>query len=195
MYRSEGDGMGWWLLFACRVPAPPPAAPIEPLPSSYHREMAQAALARVHDPARGGPPFTDAASPLPPFTGVDRAVASYVGSDRCQGCHPGPWQKWSESKHAHAMDALEQALASHNPDCFRCHVTGFGHPGGYQNSSSLMLRKVGCESCHGPASAHIQAPSPDYGALPGDGSACVACHTHDNAPEFRFDAYWPMIAH
>jgi hypothetical protein len=149
----------------------------------------------VPDPARGGPPVRDGASPLPPFLGVSRATATYVGATTCAACHPSAMATWSTSAHASARATLVAAHASANPSCLPCHVVGFGHPGGWSGAGDEPLAAVGCESCHGPGSDHAAAPAPGYGALPKDGAACVACHTHDNSPEFRFERYWPRIAH
>jgi hypothetical protein len=176
------------LLLACT-----PARPVvEPLPTGEHVAAEARAAALVPDPARGGPPIPEGASPLPPFLGVDRAEARYVGPDVCLGCHPAAW---TETAHAHAMATLAANDAAFNPACFRCHVTGFGHPGGYTGAKTPALAAVTCEACHGPGSAHVGGGKTGYGALPEDGAACVACHTHDNSPDFRFDAYWPRVAH
>lgn len=176
------------LLLACLHPAPTE----EPQPSAYHHQMEAQARLRVPEPQRGGPPFLPDASPLPPFLGVDLGISHYVGPETCGGCHAQILRTWQRTAHADAMLALEKAQSAYNPSCFRCHVTGFGHPGGYPQEK---LRAVGCEACHGPGSAHALAPSRGYGALPADGSACVACHTHDQSPDFRWDSYWPQIAH
>ena len=175
-----------FLLLSCG-----PRTATEPLPTDYHNQATAAASARVPDPARGGPPVHAAASPLPPFLGVDRSEARYVGVTQCAACHPTEAARWSTSRHAHAIETLDEAGRGHDPRCLSCHVTGLGHPGG--DVSGLAM--VGCESCHGPGSEHAASPAPGYGELPADGSACVACHTHDNSPDFRWERYWPEISH
>lgn len=167
---------------------------VEPLPEAYHLEMEAAARARVPDPVRGGPPIQEGAAPLPPFIGVDRATARYVGAAACAACHPAAAKAWEETGHHRALEALQERSAAYNPACLRCHVTGFGQPGGWTGASS-PLTHIQCEACHGPGSDHVAAPAPGYGALPADGSACVACHTWENSPDFRFDLYWPKIVH
>jgi len=175
------------LFLACRTPI----VVVEPVPTDYHAAAEAEALERVHDPARGGPPVHAASSPLPPFLGVDRGSAHYVGSQACAGCHLQSWQVWQTSAHSHAREVLDERR--NDPGCLRCHTTGLGHPGGFPDGEGLD--RVGCEACHGPGSDHLAAPSAGYGMLPGGPAACVACHTHDQAPTFRFDASWPVIAH
>jgi hypothetical protein len=176
------------LLLACARPT------VDPLPEHYHLEMEAAARALVPDPARGGP-LQEGAAPLPPFTGVDRAVARYVGVEACAACHPAARAAWEQSGHRHALDALREKSAAFNPACLRCHVTGFGHPSGWAGAATPGLTDVQCEACHGPGSQHVAAPGPGYGTLPESGAACVACHTWENSPDYRWDAYWPKITH
>ena len=177
-----------WL--GCRTPAPPPPVS-EPLPTAYHEAARAEADERVPDPARGGPPLHPSSSPLPPFTGVDRSSATYVGSDTCRGCHVAASASWSASAHSHAREVL--AERRNDPGCLQCHTTGLGHPGGF--SGGERLQHVGCEACHGPASDHVAAPAAGYGELPRSPAACVACHTHDQSPDFRWELAWPAIAH
>jgi len=119
---------------ACMVPSPP--APADPLASTWHAQAEAAARARVPDPARGGPVPHAAASPLPPFTGVVRARAHYAGDAACATCHRAVVEHLAGSAHVHAMESLRTAKASFNPECFRCHVTGYGHPGGYTGGAT-----------------------------------------------------------
>ncbi len=188
------------LLIACghRGPAVegPAPAPEEPLPTAYHDAAVRAAAERVADPARGGPPIHPSASPLPPFLGVSRASATYVGSASCAACHPGPSEVWASSRHASARDILVQRGRGYDPDCLPCHVTGMLHPGGFSGMKQTPeLGRVGCEACHGPASDHLAAPERPYGSLSAGPESCVACHSHDSSPDFRWDTYWPELAH
>lgn len=183
-------------LLACARSRPP----TEPLPTAPFDDAAARAAARVPDPARGGPPIARGASPLPPFTGVDRATATYTGSATCAGCHKAAATSWKAQAHARALETLYRARHEFDPDCLPCHVTGYGHPGGYGSGPAANdrpggLGAVGCEACHGPGSDHVASPTASYGALPTDASACVACHTHDTAPEFRWTTSWPQVAH
>ena len=207
-----------FVLAACaRVPAPsPPSSPTvmplragsDPLGTGWHSGMVERAAARVPDPTRGGPAIPAQASPLPPFTGVSRGTARYVGDAVCAACHPTAAAALAATPHAHALATLREAHAAANPSCFTCHVNGYGHPGGWDPRGAPDapdLAHVGCEACHGPGSDHVAAPPlpgvPQddlrlaYGGLPADGSACVACHTHDTSPDFRWEHRWPAIVH
>lgn len=108
--------------------------------------------------------------------------ATYVGSARCESCHEHAHAVWSKSMHAKAMETLEKKPFPPNrqfdPECVKCHTTGFQHPGGYYDfvpnlaawpappavkpdaaqvaKHNNVLRGVGCESCHGPASEHVK---------------------------------------
>jgi hypothetical protein len=52
---------------------------------------------------------------------------------------------------------------------------------------------VGCESCHGPSSAHVadnETKTPWQAA-----ESCRTCHDHENSPEFEYAPYWEQIFH
>jgi hypothetical protein len=187
------------LALACRSPEPTVAMaahtePVEIVEADvqWHREAAAKAAERVPDPARGAP-WTPSASPLPPFLGVDRATAEYVGVANCSRCHAEEARLWGETAHARAVEPLVAKQASADPRCLRCHVTGIGHPSGWAGGDALS--GVQCEACHGPGSDHVAAPAPGYGELPADGSGCVACHTIETSPDFRWEGRWERIAH
>ena len=181
-----------WLFLACGHSPPGFAPKADLVPLDEHSVAARQALLRVPDPTRGGPKLAPGAAPLPPFLGVDRATATYLGSRTCATCHPNDYAIWEKSDHAHSMSTLKEDLQAHNPSCLQCHFTGFLHPG---SPMEERLAEVGCESCHGPGSNHIASPGSPYGELPEDGSACVACHTRDNSPDFEWSSYWALIAH
>lgn len=181
-----------WLLWACHKPVVEAPEPIEPLPIAAHIEAEAEALLWNPDNRRGGPPLKNTQSPLPPFKGVSRKTAKYVGNEPCAGCHAEAYEKWSNTAHAHAMEPLIAAERDHDPNCIRCHFTGFQHPGSVFKKS---MAKVGCESCHGPASDHLTNATENYGALPASAAACVSCHNYDNSPDFRWERYWPKVAH
>jgi len=110
--------------------------------------------------------------------------ARFVGSDRCADCHDHAFKVLEKSAHGHATKTLEEVKNPGNrhfdPECMKCHTTGFKHPGGYNDPISdlaawpknqeapdakklarhnKLMRNVGCESCHGPGSEHEKMPN------------------------------------
>ena len=114
--------------------------------------------------------------------------AKYVGSEACRGCHSHMYGTWIETSHSKAFSALVGAEQK-DPKCVKCHVTGFGQPGGFVDmDTTAAMQNVGCESCHGPGSAHVDAVKNRVRGQPWDTSinrmpdnTCVQCHnTHIN---------------
>lgn len=146
--------------------------------------------------------------------------ARYAGAEEgsCASCHPKAWETWAKSKHAHAWQTLvdqdlppqpeekksRQMHAVWDPDCVRCHVTGFGEVSGYagveRGRPEARLIDVGCESCHGPAGDHAERasqgdprwPHPPIGKIDDGGAEamCMTCHDPDNSPHFVMKEYW-----
>lgn len=88
----------------------------------------------------------------------------YVGSEACKQCHAAEYAVWDKTPHGHALDALEKiaarpTLRNFDPECVRCHTVGFDNKTGYVDAETTPnLKHVGCESCHGPGSAHVDNP-------------------------------------
>jgi hypothetical protein len=130
---------------------------------------------------------------------------SYVGAETCGKCHVKAYAKWKDSKHAHAFESLIKDKAkfqTHNPDCVGCHTTGFGYKSGFDApEKSIHLLGNQCENCHGPGKRHSDAPADpqlrvqmrrSFGDIK---STCILCHDGDNSPKFKFEEYWPKVAH
>jgi hypothetical protein len=113
----------------------------------------------------------------PHHTQIDRELvkrgiqARFVGSERCAGCHEHAYKVWEDSHHAHAFKTLVDKAKNpsnrqYDPECVVCHTVGFRHPTGYFDppqggdleKHNVKLQNVGCESCHGPGSAHSDNP-------------------------------------
>ena len=96
----------------------------------------------------------------------------YIGQGQCKVCHNkkpkgAQWAVWKEMKHAHAFDALKSDAAKkiaaergltkpphEEPQCVKCHVTGYD-PDTMEAPAKIKLEdSVQCETCHGPGSAH-----------------------------------------
>ncbi len=110
--------------------------------------------------------------------------ASYMGSKTCAECHEEAYEKYIG--HAEkARSFAEKVVAKGSMfgedrlrSCFPCHTTGFRKSGGFMSISETPdLDHVGCESCHGPGSAHVEA-----GGGPGlierriNRMKCESCH-------------------
>jgi hypothetical protein len=86
--------------------------------------------------------------------------ARYVGSANCKSCHKEAYKIWEKSGHAHAYQTLEEArkpsLRQYDGECIVCHVVGFTNKTGFTDAQTTpKLKGVGCESCHGPGSPHL----------------------------------------
>lgn len=81
----------------------------------------------------------------------------YAGSSRCALCHQKISGQWAATPHARAMRTLADRNQLYNPECVRCHTTGYRQDNGFysvkQEASQAMLN-VQCEACHGPARQH-----------------------------------------
>ncbi len=154
--------------------------------------------------------------------------ATFVGSKACQECHDHAFKIWAESAHAKATNTLEDLKhpsgRQYDPECMKCHTTGFEHPGGYHypianlaawkpgppanvnpvqlEQHNTLMRGVGCESCHGPGSEHVNKPANKmirdamnpFRKLPQEKMVllnrfCIQCHDSEN------DVHWGDKGH
>jgi hypothetical protein len=123
--------------------------------------------------------------------------ATYVGPDTCKACHLPQFKTWQAHKHSKNFQVLEGGEQK-NPECIKCHTTGYGKPSGFVSiEKTPNLANTGCEDCHGPGSAHLEAAkaAPETGAWEKKisriiASACIGCHNphnnqKDNAAKLR----------
>lgn len=96
---------------------------------------------------------------------VENQQVSYIGSNACRICHPQEHDIFEKTKHSEAMKFLGPKYANRpihrnfDPECVVCHVVGFENKTGYETElKTPHLSHVGCESCHGPGSAHAKDP-------------------------------------
>ena len=143
----------------------------------------------------------------------------FVGSQACADCHTKANEIWKATPHAHAIDTLVKLEPARHfdPECLSCHVVGW-RPQQFDILASgyLSLEKtphlvgVGCESCHGPGSAHVAAENGDVDVTQDQllklrsqmiltyeqaERHCLQCHDLDNSPSFNFKNYWPHVEH
>ena len=118
----------------------------------------------------------------------------YASERVCLVCHPTKHKIWSKSRHAHAYETLKRVNKAFDPECLKCHVTGFDLAGGFISEvDTPKLENVQCEVCHGPMLNHSENPQARFGinAL----NACKLCHVKNHSPSFNFSKYWQKIKH
>lgn len=131
---------------------------------------------------------------------AQRALASaenspdhYVGMQVCERCHEAETAQWKTTAHARAWQTLVDAKKDADPECVKCHVVGFGQPGGFQNAQlSPTLSNVQCEVCHGMGTLHDSYPARPTRVTE---ATCRQCHTSATSPDFSFAVFSPHIAH
>jgi hypothetical protein len=109
------------------------------------------------------------------------ADATYVENKKCKMCHLKQFKAHSETAHAKSFENLTDAGEEANKECYPCHTTGYGKPGGFTDVASTPdLVGTTCQACHGPGSAHVakglskEERKPLINGSPKD--ACVNCH-------------------
>jgi hypothetical protein len=125
--------------------------------------------------------------------------ARFVGTETCRSCHAAAFPVYEGMAHAHAWATLESAGKQCDVGCIGCHSVGFEQAGGYCRVADAPQHKnVGCESCHGAAGGHVDAPGAKsaWGAqfVPSPrAEVCARCHTPDHSDRFDFAGYLPKI--
>lgn len=118
--------------------------------------------------------------------------ASYVGSKACSQCHEEQYASFSKySKKAHSWQSLvimkPKLKEREFNQCLECHTTGYGKKGGFVSiESTPALADVGCETCHGPGSAHAQSGEPKLITRRPSPKSCTVCHNPQRVEDFRF---------
>lgn len=155
-----------------------------------------------------------------------KATHQYVGAKKCKMCHNAEkggaqFTKWSESKHAKALETLagedakkiatEKGIADPTKaaECLSCHQTGYGEPAEHFAASFVGAETaVGCESCHGAGADYIKMKTmagirdkslkaEDFGLVMPTKETCEKCH-NDKSPTFKsfdFAEYSKKIEH
>ncbi len=119
-------------------------------------------------------------------------VRTYVGVEACMECHEEEYQSYiSYSKKAHSYDSVDvmrKGLSEKEYlECLQCHATGYGQPGGFVSvAETPHLQNLGCESCHGPGSDHIDSGDPDDIIANLSVADCERCHNSERVANFKF---------
>ena len=131
--------------------------------------------------------------------GVKNA-AHYAGTPSCVSCHRVAAWIWDQTAHSRAFASLDAKMAEADPNCLGCHTVGFGTASGYQRQmQGSRLASVGCESCHGPGSLHVEQREAgkeiSFKFRPLAAGDCKQCHHGEFSPPFDWDACWVKIKH
>lgn len=117
---------------------------------------------------------------------------SFVGSRVCSQCHESQYKYFKEySKKAHAWDSIEimkpKLKESELRQCYDCHTTGHGKKGGFTSKEATPdLADVGCETCHGPGSAHAESGERKLITRRPSTHICASCHSSQRIQDFKF---------
>lgn len=143
-----------------------------------------------HDHGPGGHDHGSKSQPPPPS-------GPYVSARQCRSCHPAQYKDWTGTGHAHAYATLMKEKRHFDQDCWSCHVTAAGKPGGPQTPAEAgVLRNVQCEACHGPGKDHVQKPGKGNIVKTPTEQTCVTCHTEEQTEgRFVYKDYLPKVDH
>ncbi|MFH2000790.1 MAG: multiheme c-type cytochrome [Planctomycetota bacterium] len=115
----------------------------------------------------------------------------YLGGETCILCHEKACATWTASTHSHAYKTLIDVNRAFDPECVSCHSIGFGFKTGFRGYDETPgLVNVGCESCHGPCSDHVESAGTIRTPLRID---CKTCHTLEHSTGFLETEYWVKI--
>jgi len=156
----------------------------------------------------------------------------YIGSGKCKMCHKKAekgeqYVKWESGPHAGAFETLKSEASAkiatekgikvpayEAAECLSCHTTGYGNCG-YETKEANKgkptkevkrmtgLQNVGCEACHGAASAYKKSHKKDkalaltQGLIEPTEAVCITCHNEKSPTykEFDFAKRWAEIDH
>lgn len=117
----------------------------------------------------------------------------YVGSEACAECHDLEYENYTKfSKKAHSGDSVKimagDLTREELEECFECHTTGFGKPGGFVGfDETPAMADAGCETCHGPGYDHIEeGGDPELIKAKLKIADCEGCHNPERVDAFDF---------
>jgi len=179
----------------------------------------------LEDIPTDGPPLADVTKFLDQYREATKELARriavaqeksrFVGRVRCLSCHRAEYMQWVQTPHNRAFATLVEKRQHFNPDCLKCHVTGYNEADGFVDTMQTgHLVSVQCEVCHGPAREHTTAlsllvkptpqgrvegfdPKTNYPRLPSKTpeEVCRKCHVPDHDPNFVYERDLKYISH
>lgn len=120
----------------------------------------------------------------------------YAGSSACMPCHKAEYDKFTayarKNVSFESVLRMKKGLTSEEiKDCYWCHTTGYGKPGGFVSvEQTPELKNAGCEVCHGPGKLHAETQDPAHIRKKISIDVCQRCHTDERIGAFR---YRPML--
>jgi hypothetical protein len=120
----------------------------------------------------------------------------YVGLQVCQPCHQSEYQRFTRySKKNQSFQSVMRMKKGLTEDeikqCYACHTTGYGKPGGFISLEQTPdLKEAGCEICHGPGKLHSQTRDPSRIRGKPNLEVCQQCHIEERIRAFH---YRPML--
>jgi hypothetical protein len=115
----------------------------------------------------------------------------FVGASKCNGCHGNRVNEWLDTSHATAVSAILEPDGSFKPgrdeSCLVCHTVGRNQPGGFDSlATTPQLAGVGCESCHGSGSSHVNISGRTYHPANTVASeVCGGCHQNPQGTTYE----------
>lgn len=115
--------------------------------------------------------------------------SQYSGDEACKECHTAICESFitMSPKKARPSEGFPKLLPDLTQEqrmfCYSCHVIGAGAPGGFVSyEATPELGHVGCETCHGPGSVHVDSGDPDDIIRHPGMDGCIACHNGERVP-------------
>jgi hypothetical protein len=119
-----------------------------------------------------------------------KAEASFIGGDKCAHCHVEIHSAWTETAHAHAFESIAESEDWENPECWSCHVVGYGTGTGHPaNVLEPAMWNVQCEACHGEGTEHVRGA----GRAKVNEKTCLRCHTKEWSPDWNYKEYLEKV--
>lgn len=164
---------------------------------------------------------------LLPFLTFAQNNFSYIGVEPCVMCHKTEKQGkqlsiWKESKHSKAYETLKSEKSANiikdkgltgpayeNPECLKCHASGYNVDASLLGAKFKIEDGVQCETCHGPGSDYkdmkvmkdralaVQKGLRIWNTQEEIEAYCITCHNVESPTYigFNFEESWEKIKH
>ena len=116
----------------------------------------------------------------------------YVGSLACKECHPEEYENFiTYAKKSISFLSIERRMKHLTSEeirqCFPCHTTGYGQPGGFVSlEETPHLKNAGCEVCHGPGAEHARTETAASIKRKMSKKDCEICHSSERVKAFTY---------